>query len=107
VKLLAGSGVENALAGGEGGQPPTGPVEATLLTVKQKLIVVQHTHDLRGTFDGHADGTGASISKKACIGIGHSSCARRDIERSALHGLQRTESTFQQFSKVQGAVDST
>jgi hypothetical protein len=65
VKDLAGSGVENALVGGEGGQPPSGPVEATLrstLAFKQKLTVVQHTHDLRGSFDGHADGTGASIS---------------------------------------------
>jgi hypothetical protein len=52
------------LVGGEGGQPPTGPVEATLLTVKQKLIVVQHTHDLTGTFDGHADGTEALISSE-------------------------------------------
>jgi hypothetical protein len=64
VKLLAGSGVENALVGGEGGQPPSGPVEATLLAFKQKLTVVQHTHDLRCSFDGHADGTGASISSE-------------------------------------------
>jgi hypothetical protein len=64
VKLLAGSGVENALVGGEGGQPPSRPVEATLLAFKQKLTVVQHTHDLRGSFDGHADGTGASISSE-------------------------------------------
>jgi hypothetical protein len=34
------------------------PVKATLLAVKQKLPVVQHT---RSSFDGHADGTGASI----------------------------------------------
>jgi hypothetical protein len=61
VKLLAGSGVENALVGGEGGQAPSGPAEATLLAFKQKLTVVKHTHDLRGSFDGHADGTGASI----------------------------------------------
>jgi hypothetical protein len=61
VKLLAGSGIDNAIVGGEGGWPPSGPVEATLLA--KKLIVVQHTHDLRGTFDGHADGTGALIGK--------------------------------------------
>jgi hypothetical protein len=64
VKLLAGSGVENTKVGGEGGQPPSGPVEATLQAVKQKLVVMQHTHDLRGSFDGHADGTGASISSE-------------------------------------------
>jgi hypothetical protein len=49
------------IAGGEGGWAPSGPVEATLLAFKQKLILVQHIHELRGTFDGHADGTGASI----------------------------------------------
>jgi hypothetical protein len=85
VKLLAGSGVENALVGGEGGQPPSGPVEATLLAFKQKLTVVQHTHDLRGSFDGHADGTGALICR-TCV----PSCKPSFRARMLCHTLARS-----------------